>query len=127
MRHDEATLPQMWKYYKKAYNQQKNQSMEQPPPQQLDEDEDDESFQVKRSDPKKLDSTIFKFFDGNMNTKFQKETQKVMIFIEKAYKVKVKKIVTKFIINVHFQIIFQGCQQLYVDVPPLCKRNPTSR
>ncbi len=38
-------------------------------------------------------------------------------FVEKGYRVKVKKIVAKFIISMHYQILYAGTKFLYVDLP----------
>lgn len=41
----------------------------------------------------------------------------LVAFIENSYKIKVKKIVAKFIIDDHFNIILTGLRELFIDIP----------
>ncbi|KAL4482216.1 hypothetical protein ABPG72_017997 [Tetrahymena utriculariae] len=60
--------------------------------------------------------SYFKYLDESMNKKLQNCCQNIMMFIEKAYRVKVRKIVAKFLIDMTQKIYLLGCENLMIDI-----------
>lgn len=64
----------------------------------------------------KMEYDIYKFFDQRTNECFSEIVKRLLAFIEKAYQVKVRKMIAKFIINQASEIIFMGCYKLFVEL-----------
>ncbi|KRX03736.1 hypothetical protein PPERSA_04244 [Pseudocohnilembus persalinus] len=100
MRNGYDSLPQSWQFYKKAGIRNLEQFCD-----------------PAENKQRPVQNMFYKFVDATINGKFQKIMQDLVGYLESSYKVKVKKIIGKFIIDKNMQINLTGLQELLIDVP----------
>ncbi|CAK58331.1 unnamed protein product (macronuclear) [Paramecium tetraurelia] len=118
-RQDVINLPVSYRFFKKSTQKQvilqplqKKLSQLHIQQQTQHSDSYDES---NKNDQVEYVDCMFKFFDNQMNQTLSKIVKKIVDFLEKAYKVRVKKLVAKFMQNDQQMIYFLGLKELLVD------------
>ncbi|CAD8212532.1 unnamed protein product [Paramecium octaurelia] len=60
--------------------------------------------------------TMFKYCNSTLNQRFQEETKKIAFYLEKVFKVKIRKFTPKFIVDQREQIYFAGIKQISIQI-----------
>lgn len=121
-RHDDNTMPVSWRFFKKAFKKKKQYQTSLA---KIEDSQVGTMAQIgsinllgksKLFEEKEMEQEIYKFFDQKTNEQFTHITKKLVQFIEKAYQIKVRKLIAKFIICQNLQIYFLGCHKLYIEL-----------
>ncbi|CAD8195722.1 unnamed protein product [Paramecium pentaurelia] len=70
---------------------------------------------VRQQDVQKV-QTMFKYCNSTLNQRFQEETKKIAFYLEKVFKVKIRKFTPKFIVDYRDQIYFAGIKQITIQI-----------
>ncbi|KAL4503210.1 hypothetical protein ABPG72_000816 [Tetrahymena utriculariae] len=115
-RHDENSLPLGFKFYKKIFSTKKGYTTSQ---EQLNNNENkDQNMggQGKKESIIKGKKLFFKCFDQSLNVKLQESSKRLIEFIERAYKLKVRKFTPKYMLDRNGNIIFMGIKHLFIEL-----------
>ena len=63
----------------------------------------------------------YKSVDGALNAKLEEKTKELVQFIEKSYKIRIRKLIVKHLQNSKQQIVFIGCEELLFDLVENCE------
>ncbi|EGR30022.1 hypothetical protein IMG5_143970 [Ichthyophthirius multifiliis] len=129
-RHDENTVPLNFKFYKKSIiiKKSKNQT-----PLQLQKKYNEEETTKKETNKQIANITYFRSFNQGLNNKLTEVNQNIYIqiflliflikitlklveFIEKSYKLKIRKFVPKYLVNINNEPFFIGIKYFYIEV-----------